>query len=101
MHGKIQEKQQRSGRPVAFCKLSLEVDGTLPGEPAKLKMKLVGDLYYDLTLNRTLSVALTGPVNLSGDITESGQKISLSGDGTATMHMNSRWIKVAGKSVGQ
>jgi hypothetical protein len=101
VHGKIQEKVQRNGRPVALCRLTLEVEGTLPGEPAKLRMKLEGDLYYDLTLNRTLSVALTGPVNLSGEITESDQKINISGDGTATMHMSSKWIKVAGKPIAQ
>ena len=97
--GVLREIVAFEGHQCARVEISMEVGGKLVNSPVTAKVKVTGDLYHALDLQRTLSARLIGPVEMTGQVPVKNTILDLRGDGSVETQDSIRWLKVAGKPV--
>jgi hypothetical protein len=97
-HARLVEIVPFAGHRCAHIHLTLELD--MPSaQGLMMQMKLEGDAYQALDLQRPLSLEMSGPVMADGKVKREGVEMNYSGDGTIHIRIAATWLKVAGKSV--
>ena len=97
--GKLLELTEYQGHKAARVGIVMEAVLKQEDGPGPILMTLKGDLYHALELDRMLSLDLSGPVVMKGEVEQDGVKVQLDGQGTARMRITQKWEKVAGKPV--
>lgn len=94
--GKLMEITNYAGHQCAHIKISMDVSGKPAGSPMNMEMKLSGDLYHALDIQRPLSLVASGPITAKGQTKSEGHLINMVGQGTMKMQMMVHWLKIAG-----
>src|SRR5207249_2685998 len=82
--------EQFDGQKCARLHLSVEMTGQPEGLPIALTMKVSGEEYYAIELQRTVSVSLSGPIE--GAAKQGGGEVTISG--SMTFKETDHWLKV-------
>lgn len=96
---KFQDVVPYEGHPCAQIHITMDMSGQPAGTPAPMTMRLAGELYFATDLQRTLSIALSGPVNMSAQSRENGVALTIAGEGTMRLNESRRWLKTGSKPV--
>jgi hypothetical protein len=92
--------EEHAGHKCARLRVTMSMDGQPEGMPVPMTMKLAGDMFYALDLQRPLSLELNGTVSIKSDgLGGVPGSNTLQASGPMKMSMKTRWIKVAGKPV--
>jgi hypothetical protein len=97
VRGRFEEITEHGGYRCARMRLDVTVEGKASGSPFPITMKLAGQRFYALDLNRPIELDMSGPITLNGETKEGGRTIVLAGEGTFKARQTARWLKVAGK----
>lgn len=98
---RFEEVTRYAGRECARIRMAVDLIGQPEGMPGQLTMKLAGDGYYALDLERPLALDLGGTITLQGKSKENGVDVVYTGDGTFKARETVRWVKIGGKPVAQ
>jgi hypothetical protein len=85
------------GRECAHVAVEMNMEADQNGFPLTWAMK--GDLYHALDLQRSLSLKLSGPVEMKGSVKSNDLTIDLEGFGTGDFSLTQVWSKIAGKPL--
>ena len=96
LRGKLIDIVPFAGHQCAHVHWKMSAD--LPDKEYTLHMKLDGDSYQALDIQRMLSLVFTGPLTMTGKTTTNGKPVTLDGTGAALLKMSSEWTMAEGKS---
>jgi hypothetical protein len=96
---RFEEVTRYSGRECARIRMAIDLKGQPEGMPGQLTMKLAGDGYYALDLERPIALDLGGTITMQGKSKENGVDVIYTGDGTFRAKESVQWVKIAGKPV--
>jgi hypothetical protein len=96
---RFEEVTEYAGHQCARLRLAIDLVGHLEGMPGLLTMKLAGDGYYALDLERPLALDLAGTFTMEGKSTENGTTVVYTGDGTFRAKETTQWLKIGGKPI--
>lgn len=97
LRGKLIDIVPFAGHQCAHVHWKLSAD--LPDKEYTLHMKLEGDSYQALDIQRMLSLVFTGPLTMSGKTTTNGKPVTLDGTGLALLKMSGEWTMAEGKPL--
>ncbi len=65
----------------------------------EMTVRMRGNAYHALQLNRGLGFEASGPVTVQGETEEDGMKIAVTGTGTIKGKITNRWTRIGGKPI--
>ena len=95
--GKLVEVAPHQGHKSARMEVAVEFSGKIPGAPIYMRVRMEGEVWHSLDIQRVLSVHLSGPVTIQGSMVEGGQKVDVTGEGRARMELAAHWYEVGGR----
>jgi hypothetical protein len=96
---RFEEVTEHGGHECARLRMAIDLKGQPEGMPGQLTMKLAGDGYYALDLDRPLTLDLAGTITMQGKSKENGVDVIYTGDGTFKAKETIQWLKIGGKPV--
>jgi hypothetical protein len=97
--GQLLDQVRKGGHPCVREKLTIELTGRPTGQPFEMNVKMSGYVYFATDIKRFLSINLSGPVSMDGEIVMQGASVAIHGEGTTRVNFSSKWTKVAGKAI--
>lgn len=97
-NGKLLAVVPYAGHQCAHMQVNFDLVTPLEGSGNKMHIKMSGDLYQALDIQRPIAMTVSGPITLQGQSKDGDHVIDLSGTGTMKMQLTAAWLKVAGKT---